>query len=221
MSTRIFQILNSKFQIRAAIAVAIAAIVSGCHTDMWTQPKYHNPLESEKGDVHIFTDGAVSRPLIAGTIARDQLREDDAFFTGYQNGKLVDRFPVPVTKELIMRGQDRFMIYCTPCHGQLGNGDGMIAKRGFKLRRPPGNYHTDRLRRMPIGHFYDVITKGFGTMFSYASRVEPQDRWAIAAYIRVLQISQNARTSDLTPAELNELNNPPQPDVAPQGGEHE
>lgn len=194
--------------------LGLALFLGGCHTDMWVQPKYQWPLEAEKSPsgAHVFANSSVSRPLVPGTIARGHLEEDDAFFTGYKNGKLIDYFPVPVTKELILRGQDRFSIYCTPCHGQLGNGQGMIAHRGFELRRPVGNYHTDRLRKMPVGHFYDVMTNGYGAMYSYAARVEPQDRWAIAAYIRVLQLSQDARTSDLTPQELNELNTQPIPE---------
>jgi len=189
---------------------ALALLLAGCHTDMWTQPKYHDPLEKEKSPsgAHVFPDSAVSRPLVANTVARDHLREDDAFYTGFKNGKLINYFPIPVSRELILRGQDRFTIYCVPCHGQLGNGQGMIARRGFELRRPVGNYHTDRLRKMPIGHFYDVMTNGYGAMFSYASRVEPQDRWAIAAYIRVLQLSQFAKPSDLTPDETKDLNKP-------------
>jgi mono/diheme cytochrome c family protein len=208
---------------RTSVAIIGAALfLSGCHTDMWTQPKYHNPMEAEKSPsgAHVFADGSVSRPLVAGTVARDHLREDDAFYTGFKNGKLVNTFPIPVTKELILRGQDRFTIYCVPCHGQLGNGQGMIAQRGFELRRPVGNYHTDRLRKMPIGHFYDVITNGYGAMFSYASRVEPQDRWAIAAYIRVLQLSQNAKIGDLTPEQVQQLNTPPTPSPSPEGTEH-
>lgn len=191
----------------AATILGLGIFLAGCHTDMWVQPKYHNPLSAEKSPsgAHVFPNGQVSRPLVPGTIARGHLREDDAFYTGFKNGKLIDYFPIPVTKELILRGQDRFTIFCVPCHGQLGNGQGMIAKRGFELRRPVGNYHTDRLRRMPIGHFFDVITNGYGAMFSYASRVEPQDRWAIAAYIRVLQLSQHASVNDLTPEEVKAL----------------
>jgi mono/diheme cytochrome c family protein len=198
--------------LRFILIPAVGLFLAGCHTDMWVQPKYQNPLSMEKSPsgAHVFADSSVSRPLVPGTVARDHLQEDDAFYTGFKNGKLIDYFPIPVTKELIMRGQDRFTIYCVPCHGQLGNGQGMIAQRGFELRRPVGNYHTDRLRKMPIGHFYDVMTNGYGAMFSYASRVEPQDRWAIAAYIRVLQLSQNAKPSDLTPQELQGLNTTPQ-----------
>ncbi|MBC8066293.1 MAG: cytochrome c, partial [Chlorobia bacterium] len=97
--------------------------------------------------------------------------------------------------------KERFEIYCTPCHGQIGDGQGMIAKRGFTLRRPVGNYHTERLRKMPVGHFYDVITNGYGSMYSYASRIEPRDRWAVVAYVRALQLSQGASTADKAEAD--------------------
>lgn len=202
-------------------ALGSVSLLVGCHTDMWTQPKYHNPLQAEKSPsgARVFPDGSVSRPLVPGTVPRDHLREDTPFFTGYAKGKLINYFPIKVDKELILRGQERYSIYCTPCHGQLGNGKGMIAQRGLELRRPVGNYHTDRLRKMPIGHFYDVITNGYGAMFSYASRVEPQDRWAIAAYIRVLQLSQNGRVADLTPEQLRELENPSAP-APTEGGGH-
>lgn len=209
--------------IRGAICLLGAGfLLVGCHTDMWVQPKYHNPLEMEKSPsgTKIFADGAVSRPLVAGTIARGHLRENEVFYTGFQNGKLVDQIPIPVTKELILRGQDRFQIFCTPCHGQLGNGKGMIAQRGFELRRPVGNYHTDRLRRMPVGHFYDVMTNGYGAMYSYASRIQPRDRWAIASYIRVLQYSQKADQADLTPEEMQQLNNPAPKPAQPVEVEH-
>lgn len=193
-------------------------LLAGCHTDLWVQPKVRPQHESE-----FFADGSSARTLIPGTVARDHLREDDAFFTGFKDGKLVTEIPIKVTKDLLLRGQDRFKIYCTPCHGQLGDGKGMIAQRGFTLRRPIASYHTDRLRAMPIGHFYDVITNGYGAMYSYASRVEPQDRWAIAAYIRALQLSQHASTSDATPEEMRSLQtNPtgePKPaESAPEGG---
>ena len=199
-------------QIRLIFGLAGAALfVAGCHTDMWVQPTYHEPfaMETSPSGAHVFPDSSVARPLVPHTIARDHLREDDAFFTGYKNGKLINYFPLPVTKELILRGQDRFSIYCTPCHGQLGNGQGMIAQRGFELRRPVGDYQTPRLRKMPVGHFFDVITNGYGAMYSYASRVEPQDRWAIAAYIRVLQLSQHTPVSDLTPDQVKDLDSDP------------
>jgi mono/diheme cytochrome c family protein len=175
----------------------------GCNTDMWVQPKHH-PLDEST----LFADGQASRPLLNGTVSRGNLREDGAFFTGIENGKWVDKIPVPVTKELLERGHERFDIYCTPCHGRLGDGKGMIAQRGFQLKRPVGNYHTERLRKMPVGHFYDVITNGYGAMYSYASRVEPSDRWAIVAYIRALQLSQNGKVTDLTPEQKKALDNP-------------
>jgi len=179
------------------LLLAFAALgLAGCHTDMWRQPKA-NPMEPTT----LFTDGASARPLMPGTVARDHLREDGPFFTGIgADGKWLSKSPVPVTVGLLRRGQDRYRAYCTPCHGQLGDGEGMIAHRGFQLRRPVGNYHTERLRNMPIGHFYDVITNGYGAMYSYASRVEPQDRWAIAAYIRVLQRSENGTEADVDQA---------------------
>lgn len=180
--------------------LALGLFAAGCHTDMWQQPKLA-PLDESA----FYNDGQSSRPLVKGTVARGHLHTDEAFFTGRENGKYVEAFPIAVTKETIQRGQERFNIYCTPCHGRLGDGNGMISKRGFALRRPPASYHTDRLRAMPVGHFFDVITNGYGAMYSYAARVEPQDRWAIAAYIRTLQLSQHATAGDVEPGELQKL----------------
>jgi mono/diheme cytochrome c family protein len=189
--------------LNVASVVVLAVALVGCNTDMWVQPKHH-PLDEST----LFADGAASRPLLPNTISRGNLREDGVFFTGIENGKWVDRIPVAVTKNLLKRGQERFDIYCTPCHGRLGDGKGMIAQRGFQLKRPVGNYHTERLRKMPVGHFYDVMTNGYGAMYSYASRVEPSDRWAIVAYIRALQLSQNGKVTDLTAEQVEELKNP-------------
>jgi len=127
------------------ILLAVACFSAGCHTDMWRQPK-EEPLDASE----FFADGQASRPLVPGTIARDHLRQDEPYFTGIKEKKWMDELPMPVTMDLLKRGQDRFNIYCTPCHGRLGDGQGMIAHRGFQLRRPVGNYHTDRLRKMPI-----------------------------------------------------------------------
>lgn len=188
--------------IKMALSLGVLVFAVGCHTDMWVQPKTA-PLE----DSTFYSDKSSARPLVAGTVARGHLEEDTAFYTGRDDsGKLVTSIPIKsLTKEqmkaFLQRGEERFNIYCTPCHGRLGDGQGMISKRGLALRRPPANYHTDRLRKMPIGHFYDVITHGYGVMFSYASRVEPQDRWAIAAYIRALQLSQHADQSQFAKAE--------------------
>jgi mono/diheme cytochrome c family protein len=179
------------------LAIGGGLAVAGCHTDMWVQPKIHEPFQESK----FYADGMSSRPLVKGTIARGHLRLDDAFFTGFKDGKLITEFPLKVDEELIRRGKERFEIFCTPCHGQLGDGQGMIAKRGFTLRRPVGNYHTDRLMKMPVGHFYDVITNGYGAMYSYASRIEPRDRWAVVAYVRTLQLSQSATDADKAEAD--------------------
>jgi hypothetical protein len=183
------------------LAISLAGLaMAGCHTDMWRQPKTE-PLDEST----LFPDGAASRPLLPGTIARGHLREDDEYYTGQIGGKWIDGLPSsmhlssPQLHDFLLRGQERFNIYCSPCHSRIGNGKGMIALRGFELRRPVGNYHTDRLRKMPMGHFYDVITNGYGAMYSYASRIEPQDRWAVACYIRALQLSQHATADDVPP----------------------
>lgn len=174
--------------------VALGGVfLGGCHTDMWVQPK----IKAQHGS-EMFADGMGSRPKVPGTIARGENSVDPAYETGFDPAtkKLVTEIPsdramaalkLASYKDLLLRGKDRFQVYCTPCHGQLGDGKGMIATRGLKLRRPPGNYHTPRLREMPVGHFFDVMTNGFGVMYPFASRIPVEDRWAIAAYIRVLQ----------------------------------
>ena len=178
----------------------------GCRYDMQDQPRYKAYKESD-----FFADNRGSRDLPDGTVARGKLKDNKAFYTGkIDNPNLsapvqtttdatgntlvstfpndIDEFPVPVTKELVDRGQERFNIYCIVCHGPTGNGDGMIVRRGFP--KPP-TYHDDRLRNAPVGHFFDVMTNGWGKMNSYAAQVPPADRWAIVAYIRALQTSQN------------------------------
>lgn len=205
---------------KALIAVSGLALI-GCNTDMWKQPKVHEPYQ-ESG---FYADGSTARPLVEGTVARGHLRLDDAFFTGFKDGKLVTEFPLPVNEELIRRGKERYEIFCTPCHGQLGDGKGMIAQRGFTLRRPVGNYHTPRLQKMPVGHFYDVITKGYGAMYSYASRIEPRDRWAVVAYVRTLQLSQAATSADKSEADQKYPAPAPKPEGdhkpgAVEGGGH-
>jgi mono/diheme cytochrome c family protein len=167
--------------------VALAAgtfCATACRQDMHNQPRY-KPFAATT----FFADGRSERPTIEDTVARGQLHLDQARYTGKQNGKDIDFFPIQITRADIARGQERFDIYCSPCHGRLGDGRGMIVLRG--LRQPP-NYHDPRLVTAPIGHFFDVMTNGFGAMYSYASRVPVDDRWRIAAYIRALQLSQNA-----------------------------
>ncbi len=171
---------------------------------MHVQPKY-KPLESST----FFDDGRSSRPVVPGTVARGQLKTDEAFYTGKLNGVEVDTFPLPITHEVLDRGRERYNIYCAPCHDRLGEGQGMIVQRGFP---PPPSYHIDRLRQAPVGHFFSVMTNGYGTMYSYASRVSPEDRWAIAAYIRALQLSQQARLEDLTDEDRRQLQGQPATD---------
>ncbi len=184
--------MNGRFRFADCfVALAVAGTLTGCHTDMYDQPRYE---ALEKSD--FFDDRRASRPVVAGTVARGELREDEVLYTGKQDGELVGELPqsLELNLALIRRGQERFNIFCTPCHGQLGEGDGMIVRRGF--RRPP-TYHSDRLRGVPIGHFFDVITNGFATMPDYAEMIPVRDRWAIAVYVRALQWSQYARPDDL------------------------
>jgi len=164
---------------------------------MHDQPKYVPLREST-----FFGDARSARPPVAGTIARGQLRDDPILVTGKQNGADVDTFPFPITERVMRRGQERFNIYCSPCHGRTGQGDGMIVERGY--RRPP-TYHQDRLRSAPVGHFFDVITNGFGAMPDYAAQLRVEDRWAIAAYIRALQLSQHAAVADVAPPDRSQL----------------
>ena len=183
---------------RAVLALALAFATAGCRQDMHDQPKFI-PLRPST----FFDDGRSARPLVEGTVPRGQLNEDAAFYTGKgPDGKPLDAIPFPVTKETVERGQERFNIFCAPCHGRLGNGDGMIVRRGF--RRPP-SYHIDRLRSVPNGYIFDVISKGFGAMSDYAAQIPPADRWAIVAYIRALQLSQNATVNDVPPAARGQL----------------
>lgn len=203
------KLLGIKTRKRAFIFLLLTVIglsAAGCRYDMQDQPRYKSYKKSD-----FFKDGRASRDLPEGTVPRGQLKADKAFYTGkianpdpnvvvttttdalgntlvssFPND--IDEFPVPVTKELVDRGQERYNIYCIVCHGPVGKGDGMVSRRGFP--QPP-TYHDDRLRNAPVGHFFDVITNGWGKMNSYASAVPAGDRWAIIAYIRALQVSQD------------------------------
>lgn len=172
----------------------ILLLTTGCRRDMFQQPS-ERPLERSE----FFQDNQMaSRPLVPHTVARGHLDEDEAFYSGTIGTNLVASFPFPITRDVLLRGQERFDIYCAPCHGRTGDGNGMIAQRGFPA---PPSYHIERLRQAPVGHFFDVITRGYGVMYSYATRVEPADRWAIAAYIRALQLSHNATLAEVPAAE--------------------
>jgi len=166
---------------------------------MHVQPRY-NPFDP----TDFFEDGQSARMPVAGTFPRGDLTTgpEEFLYTGKVNGVLADALPFPVSREVLDRGRERFDIYCTPCHGLSGDGDGMIVQRGF--RRPP-SFHVDRLRTAPAGHFFDVITNGFGVMYPYDYRVAPSDRWAIVAYIRALQLSRQASISDVPAAERKKL----------------
>lgn len=171
-------------------------LLSGCRQDMYNQPKAKTYSKSE-----FFQDGSSARPLPDHTVQYHGARENGAFYTGLSDeGVLLAQLPAPLslTPELLARGRERYDIYCAVCHGLNGNGQGQVVQRGFP---PPPTYHSDRLRQAPLGHFYDVITNGYGVMYSYAQRVEPQDRWAIAAYVRALQLSQQQKKAELSPNE--------------------
>jgi hypothetical protein len=192
---------------RRAFAILLAAVATSaaCRQDMHDQPRYR-PL----ADSSFFADKRASRPLVPGTIARGHLRTDTRYFAGREGAAFVTELPVKLTRDLLLRGQDRYDIFCSPCHGRAGDGEGMVVQRGF--RHPP-SFHQERLYNQPVGHYYDVIANGFGAMASYASRIPVGDRWAIVAYIRVLQLSQNATIDDVPAAERPALqaarNQPP------------
>jgi mono/diheme cytochrome c family protein len=199
----------------AGIVLLATLALAGCRQDMHDQPRY-KPL----GETEFFSDKRQSRPTLPGTVARGDLREATEFYTGKNTtGSAVDGtddltyFPIPITKEVIARGQVRFDAFCSPCHGRVGNGLGMIVQRGMK--QPP-SYHIDRLRDAPPGHFFDVITNGYGAMYNYSAQVSPRDRWAIVAYIRALQYSQNVNRNTLSPEQAAKL---PVPGAKPKEGE--
>ena len=195
------------------VCLAALLLTVACRQKMANQPRY-DPLETSD----FFADGMSARPRVAGTVARGELSTDPFFDTGKMNGAVADGFPVPVSRELVDRGHQRFDIYCSECHGRLGDGNGMIPSRGY--RRPP-SFHTQTLRTAPTGHFFDVMTNGFGAMPPYGSMIPPSDRWAIVAYVRALQISQNATVGDVPPSERASLDAPPAERAAPaHGGSH-
>ncbi len=174
----------------AALAgLGITILVGGCHLDMYDQPKY-KPLSSST----FYADGQSSRPLIEGTVARGHVRTDELLYTGKVGGVFADRFPFPITMAELRRGQDRFNTFCSPCHGRLANGRGMVVQRGFP--QPP-SFLADSIAANPAGFYFDVITNGFGRMYSYAPSVPVKDRWRIVAYIRALQLSQKIPITDL------------------------
>ena len=170
-------------------AMAATLVLAGCRQDMHNQPKFI----PQRGTT-FYADGRSVRPQVENTVARNQMDADTYFHTGLEAGKEGDGLPIPLTQATIERGQERYNIYCTPCHSRVGNGVGMIVQRGY---RPAGNFHTARLRNAPLGHFFTVITNGYGAMPDYSAQLTPSDRWAVAAYVRALQLSQDAKPSDV------------------------
>ncbi len=183
-----------------ALLVASAALVAGCRQDMHDTPRYET-FEANPN----MADGRASRAYPAGTVAHGQLRDDEYFFTGKVNGEFAAEFPFAIAAADMARGQERYTAYCTPCHGQLGDGKGMVVQRGL---RQAATYHQDRLRDAAPDYLYDVISNGFGAMQGYAEQVPPRDRWLIAAYVRALQLSQNAKVDDVPAADRGKLDAP-------------
>ena len=188
------RIANCGFRIAAVI---VLLVLMGCRQDMHDQAKLE-PMEESQ----FWGDERASRPLVEGTVARGQLRDDDLLYTGKRGTEFINEFPLTLTEEMVKRGQERFNIYCTPCHDAVGTGNGMIVQRGFK--RPP-SLHIDRLRQAQHGYFYDVITNGFGSMSGYAEQMPVNDRWAVTAYIRALQLSQHAELQDVPEEQRKKL----------------
>jgi hypothetical protein len=180
------------------VAVVLASwTIAGCRQKMADQP-HQRPLEPSR----FFDDGMASRPAVPGTVPRTAGEQNTYLLTGKIGGQPGNALPFPVTLELLERGRERYEIFCTPCHGLLGTGQGMIVRRGFT---PARSFHEPRVRQAPAGHYFEVMTRGFGTMPSYANQVSPQDRWAIIAYIRALQLSRSVRVDELPPEDRERL----------------
>jgi mono/diheme cytochrome c family protein len=196
------QLSGDKNTKRAAVtavrgAMLICLWLSGCQQEMATQPRYE-PLDRSE----FFDDQRSARPLVEGTVARGFLRDDEHLYRGLAAGKPADVFPFLIDKAALLRGQERYDIFCAPCHDQIGTGQGMIVRRGYQA---PPSFHSDRLRQTEAGLFFQHITRGLRAMPDYAQQISPEDRWAIIAYIRALQLSQNARLSDLPEQERRVL----------------
>jgi hypothetical protein len=190
----------------AVAAMAGAVAMAGCRQDMHNQPKF----VPQRGTT-FFADGRSARPQVENTVARGQLHEDTYFYSGMADGKEGNTMPFPVTMEVLERGQERYNIYCTPCHSRVGNGVGMIVQRGYARA---GNFHTARLEAAPLGHFFNVMSNGYGAMPDYSAQLTPADRWAVVAYIKALQLSQNATQADVPSGEHVQ----PLADIAKESG---
>lgn len=204
----------SRLHARAEVVLLLALtalLASGCRQDMHDQPKYE-PYEGSR----FFANSTSARPLPPGTVARGQLREDEPYFTGYtRDDRLVRTMPIEVGPDTLERGRATFDAFCAPCHDRAGTGRGMIVRRGFK--QPP-TFHQDRLRNEADGYFFDVITNGFGQMPSYAAQIPVEDRWAVVAYVRALQLSQHARLAELPPEDAERARTAGPVGAVPEGG---
>ena len=179
------------------VCAGLALIASGCTGDMYDQNRL-KPLRASE----FWEDGRSSRDPVPGTVARGMLKADKHFYTGMVDGKEAVTMPYPVDRAMLEYGRERFQIYCTPCHGQDGEGRGTVVRRG--MRQPP-SFHSDKLQKAPPGHFFDVMTRGFGVMYDFSYQLSPRDRWAVVAYIKALQLSQNAKFDDLSDADKKKL----------------
>jgi mono/diheme cytochrome c family protein len=178
------------------LGFAAVLLLAGCRQDMHNQPHFKPLAKSD-----FFADMRAARPPVEGTVARGDLRADSYLYTGMIPGSNTpgDYMPFPVNEQILQRGRERFNIYCSPCHSRLGDGNGIVPARGF-ARKPP-SFHIERLRKVPLGYFFDIMTHGFGIMPDYAAQIAPKDRWAIVAYVRALQLSQNATGGEIPAGE--------------------
>jgi len=199
---------------RLRLLLVAAALLgsAACRQDMHDQPKFKGFRPTS-----LFADGRSVRPLVPGTVARGHLRDDALLYTGKVGSDFANEFPFPVTRAVLERGQERYNIFCSPCHDRVGTGNGMIVQRGYKQ---PASFHQERLRQQAPGYFFHVISNGFGVMPDYAAQIPVRDRWAIVAYIRALQLSQYASLQDLSPAERQQLDQPAKTSAS-SGASHE
>lgn len=188
--------------------LALPLLWLGCRQDMHDQPRLKPFARSD-----FYADQRASRPLLPGTVARGQLRDDSPLFTGKDGGRFAEELPFPLTADVLRRGRERFEIFCAPCHGRTGRGDGMVVRRGY---RRPASFHTDRLRGEPVGYYFDAVSNGFGAMPAYAAQVPVRDRWAIAGYVKALQLSQHADARRLGLQQLRRLDGEPAPQERPR-----
>lgn len=198
------QTLRQRTAAAGLVCLSLLAL-AGCRQDMHNQPKFYPQRGTD-----FYADGRSVRPQVQNSVARGQLDATSYLMTGFDGGKEGDGMPMPVDLALLQRGQERYNIYCTACHSRVGNGAGIVVQRGY---RPAGNFHTDRLRAMPLGHFFNVITNGYGSMPDYSGQMTVADRWAVVAYIRALQLSQGATVADAGGNRIEKLG-----DVAERSG---